>query len=68
LTELTPQLPSTAFSDPIRWNREKEKTKTKKMMGWIENGPKKSGGDFLSVNSFPPKLKRYVLDLSVNVI
>ena len=39
-------------------------------MGWIENGPRKSGGDFLSVNSFPPKLKRYVLDLSVlkNVI
>ncbi len=26
---------------------------------------KKSGGNFLSVNSFPPKLKRYVLDLSV---
>jgi hypothetical protein len=34
-------------------------------MGWIENGPKKSGGDFLSVNSFPPKLKRYLLVLSV---
>jgi hypothetical protein len=32
------------------------------MMGWIENGPKKSGGNFLSVNSFPPKLKRYLLD------
>jgi hypothetical protein len=46
MTELTPQLPSTAFSDPIRWNREKEKTKTKKIMGWIENGPKKSGGFF----------------------
>jgi hypothetical protein len=53
------------FSDPIHQNREKEKTKTKKMMGWIENGPKKSGGGFLSVNSFPPKLKRYLLDLSV---
>jgi hypothetical protein len=26
---------------------------------------KKSGGNFLSVNSFPPKLKRYLLDLSV---
>jgi hypothetical protein len=65
MTELTPQLPYTAFSDPIRWNREKEKTKPKKMMGWIENGPKTSEGNFLSVNSFPPKLKRYLLDLSV---
>ena len=26
---------------------------------------KKSGGDFLSVNTFPPKLKSLVLDLSV---
>ncbi len=26
---------------------------------------KQSGGNFLSVNSFLPKLKRYVLDLSV---
>jgi hypothetical protein len=26
---------------------------------------KKSGGDFSSVNSFPPKLKKYLLDLSV---
>jgi hypothetical protein len=34
---LTPQLPPTAFSDPIRWNREKEKTKAKEMMGRNEN-------------------------------
>jgi hypothetical protein len=26
---------------------------------------KKSGGDFLSVNTFPPKLKTVVFDLSV---
>jgi hypothetical protein len=26
---------------------------------------KKSGGNFSSINSFPPKLKRYILDLSV---
>jgi hypothetical protein len=44
------------FSNQIRWNREKEKTKTKKMMGQNENGPKKSGGDFLSINTFPRKL------------
>jgi hypothetical protein len=35
------------------------------MMGWIENEPQKSGGIFLSINSFLPKLKRYLLDLSV---
>jgi hypothetical protein len=29
------------FSDQIRWSREKEQTKTKKMMGWNENLPKK---------------------------
>ncbi len=34
-------------------------------MSWIENGPKKNGGDFSSINSFLPKLKRYVLDISV---
>jgi hypothetical protein len=37
LIELTPQPPPTAFSDQIHWNREKEKAKTKKMMGWNEN-------------------------------
>jgi hypothetical protein len=25
----------------MHWNREKEKTKTKKMMGWHENCPEK---------------------------
>ncbi len=34
-------------------------------MGWIKMDLEKSGGDFLSVNSFLPKLKRYLLDLSV---
>ncbi len=34
-------------------------------MGWIENGPQKSEGGFLSINRFPPKLKKYLLDLSV---
>jgi hypothetical protein len=37
LTELPPQLPATVFSGPILWNREKEKTKTKKMMGRNKN-------------------------------
>jgi hypothetical protein len=37
LTKLTPQSPPTAFSNQIHWNREKEKTKTKKMMGRNEN-------------------------------
>jgi hypothetical protein len=62
---LTPQLPSTAFSGPISFNREKEKTKIKKVMGWNAIDLKKSGGDFSSVNTFPPKLKTGVLDLSV---
>jgi hypothetical protein len=39
---LTPQLLSAAFSDPIRWNREKEKARTKKMTGWIEKIKKSS--------------------------
>jgi hypothetical protein len=49
------------FSDPIHWNREKEKTKAKKMMGWNESLPKKSGVDVLSINTFPSKCKYNIL-------
>jgi hypothetical protein len=62
---LIPQFPPTAFSNQIRWNREKEKTKTKIMMGRNEIDLKKSGGDFLSVNTFPPKQTSFLSDLSV---
>jgi hypothetical protein len=55
---LTPQLPSTAFSDPIRWNREKEKTKTKKMMGWIKNGPQKKWRQFFVRQQLPAKTEK----------
>ncbi len=33
IDRIAPPLPPAAFSDPIHWNREKEKTKTKKMLG-----------------------------------
>jgi hypothetical protein len=65
LTELTPQPPPTAFSDRIRWNREKEKAKTMKMMDRMKIDLKKSGGDFSSANTFPPKQTAFLLDLSV---
>jgi hypothetical protein len=35
------QLPPAAFSDIICSDREKIKTKRKRMIGWIKNGPKK---------------------------
>jgi hypothetical protein len=35
------------------------------MMGWIENGPLKNRGNFLSINSFLPKLKSALFGLSV---
>jgi hypothetical protein len=60
-----PKFSPTVFSDQICSNSKKENKKRKRMMGWIENGPKQSGGNFLSINSFPPKLKRYVFALSV---
>ncbi len=60
LTKLTPQPPPTAFSDQICWNREKEKPKTKKMMGKNENWPQKKWRWFFvrqhlsaKTNSFP---------------
>ncbi len=65
IDQINPPTSFTAFSDPICWNREKDKTKTKKMMGRNENWPKKIGGDFLAVNTFLPKLKWLLLDLSV---
>ncbi len=34
-------------------------------MGQSENWSKKSGGDFLSINTFPPKQTPFLLDLSV---
>ncbi len=35
------------------------------MMGWNENWPQKSGGDFSAVNTFPLKQTILLLDLSV---
>jgi len=35
------KIPTTAFSDQIRDNSKKDKTKTSQMMGWIENRPNK---------------------------
>ncbi len=64
-TELTTQTFSHSISDAIHCNREKEKTKTKNMMGQNENQPKNYWGDFLFVNTFPPKSEFDVLDLSV---
>jgi hypothetical protein len=46
------------FSDPICWNKEKEKTKTKKMMGWIENGPQKKWRRFFVRQQLPAKTEK----------
>ena len=56
---------TTAFSDKSRSNSKNVKTKTNKMMGWIENGPKKIWPDFSSVKPFRQKRQCRVLDLSV---
>ena len=37
----TNQNSPSAFSDQIRYNSKKDKTKTSQMMGWIENRPNK---------------------------
>ncbi len=58
IDEIDPQLSSTAFSNPICWNREKEKTKTKNMMGWIENGPKKKWRRFFVRQQLPAKTEK----------
>jgi hypothetical protein len=49
------QLPPTAFSDIIHSDREKIKTKRKRMMGWIKNGPKKIELIFLGETVNPRK-------------
>jgi hypothetical protein len=53
------------FSDQIHSDSKKIKTKRKRMMGWIINGPTKYQADFLSVNTFLPKPTILLLDLSL---
>jgi hypothetical protein len=55
LTELTPQLPSTAISDRIRSKSKKKNMKRKRMMGWIENGPLKKLRQFFVHQQLPAK-------------
>ncbi len=53
------QLPPTAFSDQCQSVSKKIKTKRKRMMGWIKNGPKRKLSWFFVRQHLPAKTKSF---------
>ncbi len=60
-----PNWPHSVFGPNSLEQRERKDKNKEKMMGWIENWLKKSGGNYSSVNTFTPKQTPFLLDLSI---